>query len=56
MRLLVLGNGFDLALGYPTSYVDFANAELISPVQELDYTCNFWPFKEPDKGLYRDQS
>ena len=56
MRLLVLGNGFDLALGYPTSYVDFANAELISPVQELDYTCNFWPFKELDKGLYRDHS
>lgn len=56
MRLLVLGNGFDLALGYPTSYDDFANAELISPVQELDFTCNFWPFKEPDNGPYRDHS
>lgn len=32
--ILILGNGFDLDLGLPTSYKDFAN----SP---------FWPFNEP---------
>lgn len=35
---LILGNGFDIALGYKTKYDDFVNSD-------------FWPFKEKDLSL-----
>ena len=38
--VLVIGNGFDLALGYDTSYADFVNT----------MGGAFWPFKNPDNS------
>ena len=34
-NVLILGNGFDLDIGYKTRYSDFVNS-------------SFWPFKEKD--------
>ena len=38
---LILGNGFDIALGYKTKYDDFVNS-------------NFWPFKNKEQSSYSE--
>lgn len=43
-KLLVLGNGFDIALGLRSKYADFINTRSGS----IRYT--FWPFREPPTG------
>lgn len=48
-KLLILGNGFDLAFGFWTSYVNFVNVRA-----GKDYS--FWPFNEPPTGKYLTES
>ena len=48
-KLLILGNGFDLAFGFWTSYANFVNA----------WTGNnnrFWPFTNPPTGKFINES
>ena len=44
-NILILGNGFDLACGYLTSYMSFAEKGVIREVVELNGT-EFWPFND----------
>lgn len=44
-NILILGNGFDLACGYLTSYMSFAERGVIREVAELNGT-EFGPFNE----------
>ena len=48
-KLLILGNGFDLAFGFWTSYANFVNVRA-----GKDYS--FWPFNEPPTGKYLTES
>ena len=48
--LLVIGNGFDLALGYDTSYSHFANTVLGSVKH------GFWPFNSPDNSQFQSET
>ena len=48
--VLVIGNGFDLALGYDTSYTHFATTKA-SNVKHY-----FWPFKEPDNSMFGSET
>lgn len=48
--VLVIGNGFDLALGYHTSYSHFANTWAPN-----NPNC-FWPFKEPDVSTFGSET
>ena len=45
MKLLILGNGFDLAFGYWTSYSSFVNTV-------VGTTGSFWPFRYEPKGKF----
>lgn len=47
--ILVIGNGFDLALGYDSGYTHFINT--IGSVEHY-----FWPFKQPDDSKYNTES
>ena len=47
--VLVVGNGFDLALGYDSGYTHFVNTA--SSVPHF-----FWPFKQPDESKFKGQS
>ncbi len=46
---MILGNGFDLAFGFWTSYANFVNVRA-----GKDYS--FWPFNEPPSGKYLTES
>lgn len=48
-KVLVIGNGFDIALGFRSKYSDFINASDGTP------NC-FWPFREPPTGRFSDCS
>lgn len=48
-KILILGNGFDLAFGFWTSYANFVNAH-----SGRDYS--FWPFRDPPTGKYLNES
>ena len=48
--VLVIGNGFDLALGYPTSYSNFANTWAPNNPNCL------WPFKKPDVSKFGSET
>lgn len=47
--VLVIGNGFDLALGYDSGYTHFVNTASI--VRHY-----FWPFKSPDESKFKTSS
>ena len=48
--VFVVGNGFDLALGYDSGYTHFVNTV-------ADAIANyFWPFKQPDGSEFRSES
>lgn len=46
-KILILGNGFDLAFGFWTSYANFVNAQPGN---------SFWPFAEFPSGKYMNES
>lgn len=48
-KILILGNGFDLAFGFWTSYRDFVNVR-------VGVDGSFWPFREPPTGKYLNES
>ena len=48
-KILILGNGFDLAFGFWTSYANFVNVRA-----GVDYS--FWPFTQPPTGKYCGES
>ena len=48
-KILILGNGFDLAFGFWTSYANFVNVRA-----GKDYS--FWPFTEFPSGKYMNES
>lgn len=48
-KILILGNGFDLAFGFWTSYANFVNV-----LAGKDYS--FWPFTEFPSGKYMNES
>lgn len=48
-KILILGNGFDLAFGFWTSYANFVNVR-----GGKDYS--FWPFTEHPSGKYMSES
>lgn len=48
-KILILGNGFDLAFGFWTSYANFVNVRA-----GKDYS--FWPFMEFPSGKYMNES
>lgn len=48
-KILILGNGFDLAFGFWTSYANFVNVRA-----DKDYS--FWPFINPPTGKYIGES
>lgn len=37
MNILVIGNGFDLAHGLPTKYVDFLEIKCIPDIEDYEY-------------------
>lgn len=48
--ILVIGNGFDLALGYDSGYTHFINTAA-GTVENY-----FWPFKQPDDSEFKAES
>ena len=48
-KILILGNGFDLAFGFWTSYANFVNVRA-----GKDYS--FWPFRESPTGKFQSES
>lgn len=48
-KILILGNGFDLAFGFWTSYANFVNLRA-----GKDYC--FWPFTEFPSGKYMNSN
>lgn len=50
--LLIIGNGFDLALGYDSGYSHFVNTW--APTQHIHNV--FWPFKNPDDSCFDTQT
>lgn len=48
-KILILGNGFDLAFGFWTSYANFVNVRA-----GKDYS--FWPFADSPTGKYSSES
>lgn len=48
--VLIIGNGFDLALGYDTAYTHFANT-IAGGIRNY-----FWPFKNPDDSKHQSES
>lgn len=48
-KILILGNGFDLAFGFWTSYKDFVNAR-------AGVDGSFWPFRESPVGKFYKES
>lgn len=48
-KILILGNGFDLAFGFWTSYANFVNAIVGNGGR-------FWPFSKPATGKYLNES
>ena len=48
--ILIVGNGFDLALGYDSGYTHFVNTVAGSVANY------FWPFKQPDESEFKTES
>lgn len=48
--ILVVGNGFDLALGYDSGYTHFINT-IAGNIEH-----HFWPFKQPDDSEFKTDS
>lgn len=48
--VLIVGNGFDLALGYDSAYTHFINT-FAGSIQHY-----FWPFKMPDDSEFKSES
>lgn len=54
-NLLILGNGFDLAFGYRTSYSDFATVGFSRYCTELLGT-DFWPFNGSPSKIFTEET
>lgn len=48
-KLLILGNGFDLAFGFWTSYENLVNVR-------AGGDGGFWPFRNPPEGIFKNES
>lgn len=48
-KLLILGNGFDLAFGFWTSYENLVNVR-------AGGDGGFWPFRNPPEGRFKNES